>query len=52
MSYEAVYGARFEDPPRRRPDITRARTMLGWEPEVALRDGLERTLEWWRTAHG
>src|SRR6478752_1521349 len=28
------------DPTRRRPDITRARTLLGWEPAVALRDGL------------
>ena len=35
-----------DDPRRRRPDITRARTLLGWEPQVALRDGLERTCAW------
>jgi dTDP-glucose 4,6-dehydratase len=35
-----------DDPVRRRPDITRARTLLGWEPRVSLREGLERTLDW------
>jgi nucleoside-diphosphate-sugar epimerase len=39
----------IDDPKQRRPDITRARTMLGWEPEVALEDGLRRTLEYFRT---
>ncbi|HTT86400.1 MAG TPA: UDP-glucuronic acid decarboxylase family protein [Acidimicrobiales bacterium] len=34
-----------DDPTRRRPDITRARTELGWEPRVALREGLRRTVE-------
>jgi nucleoside-diphosphate-sugar epimerase len=52
VSYEAAYGPRFEDPQRRRPDITRAHTVLGWQPEVGLRDGLERTLAWWSTARG
>ena len=33
-----------EDPVRRRPDITRARRLLGWEPEVELRVGIERTV--------
>ncbi|MEZ5165597.1 MAG: UDP-glucuronic acid decarboxylase family protein [Acidimicrobiales bacterium] len=32
-----------DDPTQRRPDISRARALLGWEPEVALRDGIERT---------
>jgi dTDP-glucose 4,6-dehydratase len=32
-----------DDPVRRRPDITRARELLGWQPEVSLREGLERT---------
>jgi dTDP-glucose 4,6-dehydratase len=36
------------DPARRRPDITRARTLLGWEPEVPLREGLRRMYEWYR----
>jgi dTDP-glucose 4,6-dehydratase len=33
-----------DDPQVRQPDITRARQLLGWEPEVALEDGLRRTL--------
>jgi dTDP-glucose 4,6-dehydratase len=37
-----------DDPTRRRPDITRARELLGWEPEIPLREGIERTLEWYR----
>jgi dTDP-glucose 4,6-dehydratase len=35
------------DPTRRRPDIARARSLLGWEPQVALRDGLARTHDWY-----
>ena len=38
-----------DDPKQRRPDITRARSLLGWEPKVALEDGLGRTLEYFRT---
>ena len=37
-----------DDPKVRKPDITRARTMLGWEPKVPLRDGLVRTIEYFR----
>jgi len=37
-----------DDPRRRRPDITRAKTMLGWEPKVNLDEGLRRTIEWAR----
>ena len=33
-----------DDPRQRRPDITRARTMLGWQPSIALEDGLRRTI--------
>ena len=32
-----------DDPTQRRPDITRAKELLGWEPEVDLREGIERT---------
>jgi dTDP-glucose 4,6-dehydratase len=44
-------GIRFEplpadDPAQRRPDITLARAVLGWEPEVELAEGLERTIPW------
>lgn len=35
-----------DDPRQRRPDTTRARTLLGWEPEVSMADGLRRTLEY------
>ncbi|HEV8022403.1 MAG TPA: UDP-glucuronic acid decarboxylase family protein [Candidatus Lustribacter sp.] len=38
-----------DDPARRRPDITRARELLGWEPVTPLRDGLARTIAWWRS---
>ncbi|NEE03914.1 UDP-glucuronic acid decarboxylase family protein [Phytoactinopolyspora halotolerans] len=38
-----------DDPTQRRPDISRARELLGWEPEVSLRDGLSRTIEWFRS---
>jgi dTDP-glucose 4,6-dehydratase len=38
-----------DDPRQRRPDITRARTLLGWEPHIGLEDGLTRTLEYFRT---
>ncbi|HET7467387.1 MAG TPA: UDP-glucuronic acid decarboxylase family protein [Candidatus Dormibacteraeota bacterium] len=38
-----------DDPKQRRPDITRARKLLGWEPEVPLEDGLRRTLEYFRS---
>ena len=37
-----------DDPKVRKPDITRARTMLGWEPKIALRDGLARTIGYFR----
>jgi nucleoside-diphosphate-sugar epimerase len=40
--------AREDDPRRRRPDTTRARQILGWEPQVALREGLQKTLEYFR----
>jgi dTDP-glucose 4,6-dehydratase len=38
-----------DDPKVRRPDITRARTLLGWEPQVDLRTGLASTIEYFRT---
>ena len=37
------------DPQTRRPDSTRARTVLGWQPVVPLRDGLERTIAYFRS---
>jgi dTDP-glucose 4,6-dehydratase len=39
-----------DDPRQRRPDITLARTRLGWEPRVARLDGLRRTIEYFKNA--
>jgi dTDP-glucose 4,6-dehydratase len=37
-----------DDPKVRQPDITRAKTLLGWEPKVRLEDGLRRTIDYFR----
>ncbi|CAK0753911.1 UDP-glucuronate decarboxylase [uncultured Gammaproteobacteria bacterium] len=37
-----------DDPRQRRPDITKAQTILGWEPKVQLREGLVETISWFR----
>ena len=39
-----------DDPKVRQPDITRARTTLGWEPQVPVREGIARTIEYFRSA--
>ncbi len=39
-----------DDPAQRRPDLTLARTIVGWEPEIGLEEGLARTAEWFRRA--
>ncbi len=41
-----------DDPKQRQPDIEKARSVLGWEPRVALADGLERTVEYFRETLG
>jgi dTDP-glucose 4,6-dehydratase len=38
-----------DDPKQRQPDITRARTLLGWEPKVSLEDGLRTAIEYFKT---
>ena len=38
-----------DDPARRRPDITKSKARLGWEPRIPLRQGLEKTIAWYRT---
>jgi nucleoside-diphosphate-sugar epimerase len=35
-----------DDPAQRRPDLTLARSVLGWEPQIGLDEGLARTAEW------
>jgi dTDP-glucose 4,6-dehydratase len=41
-----------DDPRQRRPDITRARRLLGWEPQVELQEGLVKTIEFFRAKMG
>lgn len=38
--------SRIDDPERRRPDISKARRVLGWEPRVSKEEGLRLTIEW------
>jgi dTDP-glucose 4,6-dehydratase len=38
-----------DDPKVRQPDITRARTVLGWEPRVDFDEGIRKTIEYFRT---
>jgi dTDP-glucose 4,6-dehydratase len=37
----------LDDPTRRRPDISKARTLLGWEPRINLKQGLKKSLEFY-----
>jgi len=48
VSQESVYGSSYEDIPRRVPDTTRMETILGVHMETSLREGLGRTIEWFR----
>jgi UDP-glucuronate decarboxylase len=41
-----------DDPRCRRPDLTKARKTLGWEPKVPLKDGLAKTIAYFRRALG
>jgi UDP-glucose 4-epimerase len=45
---EKIYGTSYEDIPRRFPDITRMRTILGVEPSTPLEVGLKATVDWFR----
>jgi UDP-glucuronate decarboxylase len=38
-----------DDPRQRRPDISRAKETLGWEPRIGLEEGLMRTIDYFRT---
>jgi UDP-glucuronate decarboxylase len=40
-----------DDPLRRKPDIAKARKLLGWEPEVSIEEGLARTIDYFRASH-
>lgn len=41
-----------DDPKKRKPDITKAQTILGWEPKISLEDGLEKTITYFRQRFG
>lgn len=51
IPYEERFGQGFEDTQRRVPDVRRAAEVLGFRAEVDLREGLERTLHWWRDSN-
>ncbi len=38
--------SRIDDPERRRPDISKAQHIPGWQPKINLEEGLQRTIEW------
>lgn len=48
VTQEEIYGKSYEDIPRRVPDNTRMRKMLGVEPKISLREGAAMTMEWFR----
>ncbi|HXF68725.1 MAG TPA: NAD-dependent epimerase/dehydratase family protein [Thermoflexus sp.] len=48
LPFTEVYGPDFEETPRRVPDISKARALLGFEARVTLDEGLQRTWEWWQ----
>jgi len=49
VSQESVYGSSYEDIPRRVPDTTRMESILGVRADTPLRDGLAKTIAWFRT---
>lgn len=48
VAYQDYYGQRFEDTPRRVPDLRKAQRILGYHSEISLEDGLTRTIDWCR----
>ncbi len=40
-----------DDPKQRRPDITKAKNLLGWSPVVGLEEGMQKTVEYFRSVH-
>ncbi len=48
VKQQSVYGESYEDIPRRYPDNTRMRTILGVDPSTTMEDGLRQTIEWFR----
>jgi len=50
VPYRNVFGGNFEETRRRVPDVRRAQEILGFCAETTLEDGLQRTIDWFRTA--
>lgn len=50
VAQEEVYGTSYEDIPRRVPDVSKMRSVLGIEADTSLRDGIAKTIEWFRTS--
>jgi UDP-glucose 4-epimerase len=48
VTQEEIYGKSYEDIPRRVPDNTKMRRLLGVEPKISLREGAAMTMEWFR----
>jgi UDP-glucose 4-epimerase len=51
VPHAEVYGPSYEDIPRRVPDVTRMRDILGVSADVSLAEGLRKTIEWYRSAN-
>jgi UDP-glucose 4-epimerase len=51
VTQQSVYGNSYEDVQRRVPNNKRMREILGVVPEISLREGLRRTIEWFRDAY-
>ena len=49
VTQEEVYGNSYEDIPRRVPDNTKMRTLLGVTPKVNLREGVKISMDWFRS---
>ncbi len=49
---QEIYGESYEDIPRRYPDITRMRTILGVDPKTPLEEGLKKTIDWFQAESG
>ncbi len=50
VTQQEVYGTSYEDIPRRVPDVSKMRSVLGLEADTSLRDGIAKTIDWFRTS--
>jgi UDP-glucose 4-epimerase len=48
VTQEEIYGKSYEDIPRRVPDNTKMRRLLGVQPQISLKEGTTTTMEWFR----